>query len=133
MPEPFKNLFNKTIISGMSEHFTRVWPEFDRRAFVTTAAKSLGTLELKERSAQITAAMVTFLPDDFEKAAAVSDDTFCDQAEKLAQLALQRGSGDNVSALIVRVEELSVIASWPFHLRQESLRRRTFRPYLESV
>ncbi len=71
MPEPFKNLFNKTIISGMSEHFTRVWPEFDRRAFVTTAAKSLGTLELKERSAQITAAMVTFLPDDFEKAAAI--------------------------------------------------------------
>jgi len=25
MPEPFKNLFNKTITSGMGEHFAKAW------------------------------------------------------------------------------------------------------------
>ncbi len=71
MPEPFKNLLNKRNISGMGEHFAKAWPEFDRAGFITTAVKNLNALELKERSAQITAAMATFLPDAFERAAAI--------------------------------------------------------------
>lgn len=71
MPEPFKNLFNKTTIGGMGEHFAKAWPRFDRASFVAAAVKNLNALELKERSAQITAAMATFLPDDFERAAAI--------------------------------------------------------------
>jgi 3-methyladenine DNA glycosylase AlkC len=59
------------MITSMGEHFTRVWPKFDQAAFVTAATKNLHALELKERSAQITTAMVTFLPNDFEKAAAI--------------------------------------------------------------
>ena len=71
MPEPFKNRLNKTVISGMSAHFAKAWPEFDRAAFVKTAAKNLDALELKERSAQITAAMATFLPDNFGRSAEI--------------------------------------------------------------
>ncbi len=68
MPEPFKNLFNRTIIGVMGEHFSRAWPEFDRLAFVKMASKNLDKLELKERSVQITDAMTAFLPGNFEKA-----------------------------------------------------------------
>lgn len=71
MPEPFKNLLSETIIRGMSEHIARAWPEFNQAAFVVAAAKDLDTLELKERSTQITDSMATFLPDDFETAAAI--------------------------------------------------------------
>lgn len=71
MPEPFKNMLNKTIISGMGDHFSKAWPEFDRAAFIITATKNLDTLELKERSAQITHAMETFLPNNFKGAAAI--------------------------------------------------------------
>ena len=71
MPEPFKNMLNKTIISGMGDHFSKAWPEFDRAAFIITATKNLDTLELKERSTQITHAMETFLPNNFKGAAAI--------------------------------------------------------------
>jgi len=71
MPEPFKNLFNKKVIRGIGEHFAKAWPDFDRAAFIAAAAKNIDALELKERSAQITAAMFAFLPDDFEKSAAI--------------------------------------------------------------
>jgi 3-methyladenine DNA glycosylase AlkC len=68
MPEPFKNFFSKKLIKGMGDHFSMAWPEFDRAGFIKAASKSLDALELKERSAQITAALKNFLPEDFEKA-----------------------------------------------------------------
>jgi len=71
MPEPFKNLFNEQIIASMGEHLTKAWPKFDCPGFTAIAANNLDALELKERSAQITEALVAFLPDDFEHAAAV--------------------------------------------------------------
>jgi 3-methyladenine DNA glycosylase AlkC len=71
MPEPFKNFFNKSIIKSMGDHFARASAEFDRAAFIKAAAKNLDALELKERSAQITAALKTFMPEDFEKAGAI--------------------------------------------------------------
>lgn len=71
MPEPFKNLFSRELIAGMGDHLARVWPVFDRPGFVSAAAKDLESLELKQRSAQITAAMATFLPDDFEETATI--------------------------------------------------------------
>ena len=71
MPEPFKNLFNKRIIIGMGEHFTKAWPEFNDANFTAMATKNLDSLELKERSAQITEALTAFLPDNFEQAASI--------------------------------------------------------------
>lgn len=71
MPEPFKNFFNLDVIEGMAGHFRRAWPDFDEAGFVAGASADLAALELKERSAQITAAMATHLPDDFEHAGAI--------------------------------------------------------------
>jgi 3-methyladenine DNA glycosylase AlkC len=69
MPEPFKNRFNRTVIRNMADHFSSVAPEFDHAGFVEEASKNLDSLELKERSLQITGALAAFLPADFEQAA----------------------------------------------------------------
>lgn len=71
MPEPFKNFFNPPLIAGMADHFARAWPSFDRAGFVAKATANLATLELKERSAQITEAMAHHLPDDFAHAGTI--------------------------------------------------------------
>lgn len=71
MREPFKNFLNDIVISNMGEHLKKAWPEFNRTGFVTMATKSLKTLELKQRSIQITEALAVFLPDNFEKTASV--------------------------------------------------------------
>lgn len=52
----------------MGDHFSKAWSDFDRAGFIKSASKNLDTLELKERSAQITNSLKTFLPDDFKKA-----------------------------------------------------------------
>jgi len=71
MPEPFKNLFSRELIAGMGDHLARAWPGFDRSGFGSAAGQDLESLELKQRSAQITASMATFLPDDFEETATI--------------------------------------------------------------
>ncbi|NOY85050.1 MAG: DNA alkylation repair protein [Nitrospirae bacterium] len=68
MPEPFKNLFNAQIISGMGDHFLNAWPDFDRDRFVRAATNNLEMLELKARSEQITQALRKYLPEDYSHA-----------------------------------------------------------------
>lgn len=68
MTEPFKNLFNISVIGNMAEHFQRHWQDFDQQGFIDAASYQLETLELKARSQQITAAMSRYLPDNFEQA-----------------------------------------------------------------
>ncbi len=71
MPEPLKNLFNHDVIAGMAWHFKSHWPQFDADGFVAAASNNLETLELKARSDQITDAMIQYLPNAFQKAAAI--------------------------------------------------------------
>ncbi len=71
MAEPFKNLFNREIIETMAGHLARVSADFDPAGFITMATDNLEALELKARSDQITKALVSFLPKDFETAAAI--------------------------------------------------------------
>lgn len=71
MAEPFKNLFNQALIDGMAGHFDKADPGFDVAGFTAMAADDLDALELKARSDQITGAMAEFLPESFEKAAAI--------------------------------------------------------------
>ncbi len=71
MPEPFKNLFNKKLICGMAKHFEKQWPAFNAKRFVADASRDFHVLELKQRSQQITDAMIKHLPDDFEKSGAI--------------------------------------------------------------
>lgn len=69
MPELFKNFFNKKVITTMGEEFSKAWPDFDCRGFISAASENLGALELKARSSQISAALVAYLPEKFEEAA----------------------------------------------------------------
>ena len=68
MPEPFKNSFNKQVITGMADHFKNQWSEFNHQGFIRSATKNLTGLELKERSNQIMESMVEYLPANFEQA-----------------------------------------------------------------
>lgn len=68
MPEPFKNLFNPALIARMGDYLLAAHAEFGRDAFVAAASDGLDRLELKERSAQIQAALDKSLPLDFRSA-----------------------------------------------------------------
>jgi len=68
MPEPFKNAFNRQLITGMAEHFQKHWAAFDADGFSSSASKDLESLELKQRSEHIMQAMDNYLPDDFNHA-----------------------------------------------------------------
>ncbi len=68
MPEPFKNLFNPTLIAAMGRHLQRADPTFDADAFISAATDGLEDLEMKERSAHIQAALDPLLPSDFRAA-----------------------------------------------------------------
>lgn len=68
MSEPFKNLFNPLIIQTLGEHLHRHYSDFALRDFVRDACRGLACLELKQRSAQITAALEKYLPKEFLKA-----------------------------------------------------------------
>ncbi len=68
MPEPFKNLFNPTLITRMGDHLSAADPGFDRAAFIAAACEGLEALEMKERSAHIQAALDPLLPQDFRAA-----------------------------------------------------------------
>ncbi len=71
MPEPFKNFFNHALIDHMADRLAAAWPSFDTSAFQSLAGADLESLELKQRSAQITQAMVACLPEDFPTTAGV--------------------------------------------------------------
>jgi len=68
MAEAFKNQLNKELIEKLAVHFQHQWPQFDAIGFVDRAAHNLEALALKERSNQITQAMLDYLPADFADA-----------------------------------------------------------------
>ncbi len=71
MAEPFKNLLNKKIIKAMAANFQNRWSEFDSKGFMLMATNNLESLELKARTERITAAMIEYLPTDFEHSAKI--------------------------------------------------------------
>lgn len=69
MPEPFKNFFNRSVIEEMAHHIALHESGFDSKKFARLATRGLEDLELKERSAQITRALLETLPSEFPRAA----------------------------------------------------------------
>jgi 3-methyladenine DNA glycosylase AlkC len=63
--EPFKNLFNRPELESLSRHLRRVDPAFPAKKFLAQCLDNFDALELKERSARITDALLTYLPQDF--------------------------------------------------------------------
>ncbi len=101
MPEPFKNLFNTQIISGMGDHFLKAWPDFNREGFVRSATNNLEALELKTRSEQITQSMRDYLPDDYL------------QAGKIILASLTPEDGSDLSNIPVNTKGISGWAVMP--------------------
>jgi 3-methyladenine DNA glycosylase AlkC len=67
-PSAFKDFFNRALVEDMAYHLHRVWPDFDKTAFVSGALRNFPALELKQRAHQIAAALGTHLPKDVPKA-----------------------------------------------------------------
>ncbi len=99
--EPFKNLFNETIITGMGDHFLKAWSDFDRAGFIRAATANLVDLELKERSDQITQALCNYLPDDFV------------HAGKIMLASLTPENGSDLSNIPVNTQGISGWAVMP--------------------
>ncbi len=64
----FKENFNEELIGWIAHHFGKNSQDFDKAKFVKISKQGLSSLELKERSAQITQALTVCLPDDFYEA-----------------------------------------------------------------
>ena len=67
MAEPFKNLFNPTLVRNMARHIAQAGP-FDAEAFCVQALDGLDRLELMQRADQIADALEAHLPEDFPTA-----------------------------------------------------------------
>ncbi|MDA8747239.1 DNA alkylation repair protein [Litoreibacter sp.] len=65
MAEPFKNIYNPTLIEGMAVHLARVSTAFDKDVFLKTALAGLDDLEMLARAEQISLAIDAAFPDDF--------------------------------------------------------------------
>ncbi len=68
MAEPFKNLFNPTMIAAMGNHLQASNPSFNKKLFIKNASNGLDSLELKARAIQIQTALDPLLPTDFRAA-----------------------------------------------------------------
>jgi len=71
--EPFKNLFNETLVKEMAKSLAKVAPSksFKKARFIKEALFDLETLELKERSVHIRKALQNTLPEDFRAATSI--------------------------------------------------------------
>ena len=75
MAEPFKNVFDASLIRMMAGHLARALPDFDTKAFEARALGGLERLEFKARSSQIADALEYTLPQDFVEACRVMRET----------------------------------------------------------
>lgn len=71
MPTPFKEKFNRVLISDFASKISQVYSDFEADRFVAHATQGLDALELKQRSTQITQALHHFMPAQFEHCKAV--------------------------------------------------------------
>ncbi len=68
MPEPFKNVFNQTMIDQIAHQFRIHCKDFDDVRFFNLAMHGLENLELKARAENVLEALTQTLPDNFEEA-----------------------------------------------------------------
>ena len=70
-PNQLKNIFNQQVIADLAQRIKKVSPSFNKVAFEQKANHNLDKLELKQRSTQICQALQTYLPPEFDQAAAI--------------------------------------------------------------
>ncbi|QDU10002.1 DNA alkylation repair enzyme [Gimesia aquarii] len=127
MIEPFKNMFNKKMIAAMGIHFQRAWPDFDCAGFTKMSTKGLKNLELKERSSQITEALCTFLPRDFDKAASVILGSLADEYGGDVDVTVNTESGISGWGVMPMVEYVGLQGLEHFDLSMSLFKEMTKR------
>ena len=68
----FKDRIDGALVDLLATAYQRAAPDFDAARFAALATDGLRDLELKARIAQVAAALLATLPDDFEQAAAAT-------------------------------------------------------------
>ncbi len=61
-----KTIFNPVVIANLGQTIKQDFPAFNSFAFEQEACKNLDSLELKQRSLQICAALDYYLPTEFQ-------------------------------------------------------------------
>lgn len=71
MAEPFKNRIDANLLRMAARHLRRAWRKFPDRRFLALATDGLQELELKARVRHVAGALAAVLPEDFDAAATV--------------------------------------------------------------
>lgn len=84
MAEPFKNLLSPALVDTLAVHLARAGAarghRIDQKRFADRAKKGLAALEMKARAEHIATALEEVLPERFDAAAAILEDTLAPPA-----------------------------------------------------
>lgn len=69
--EPLKEMFNRTYYTRLAEAIAKVYPVFDKKAFITDVTKGMEPLSLNQRLRNTSVVLKNYLPQDFKKAVGV--------------------------------------------------------------
>ena len=67
----FRDVFNPPLVNDLGDNLTRVWPPFQRSAFVDAIVPQLSGLSFGDRNSLIADTLHAHLPDDFPVAAQI--------------------------------------------------------------
>lgn len=68
MPEAFKNLYNKHLLTSLADQLKVYYPQFDKRGFINEVLDNeWQNKELKQRMRQVTESLRNYLPADYVK------------------------------------------------------------------
>lgn len=127
MPEPFKNVFNLELVRLMALHFSRNFPEFLSDGFISHVEKEFDELEFKQRSQRISEAMAAYLPDDFEAAARVIEQSLGDKIQGDWTLATSNERGISGWAILPMAQYVANEGQGQFERAMELLKEMTKR------
>ncbi|KZN65228.1 hypothetical protein N473_01250 [Pseudoalteromonas luteoviolacea CPMOR-1] len=127
MPEPFKNVFNLELVRLMALHFSRNFPEFLSDGFISHVEKEFDELEFKQRSQRISEAMAAYLPDDFEAAARVIEQSLGDKIQGDWTLATSNERGISGWAILPMAQYVANKGQEQFERAMELLKEMTKR------
>ncbi|KID57606.1 hypothetical protein JF50_10545 [Pseudoalteromonas luteoviolacea] len=127
MPEPFKNVFNLELVRLMALHFSRNFPEFLSDGFISHVEKEFDELEFKQRSLRISEAMAAYLPDDFEAAARVIEQSLGDKIQGDWTLATSNERGISGWAILPMAQYVANEGQGQFERAMELLKEMTKR------
>ncbi|AOT07582.1 DNA alkylation repair protein [Pseudoalteromonas luteoviolacea] len=127
MPEPFKHVFNLELVRLMALHFHRNFSEFSSDGFISHIDNQFDGLEFKQRSQRICEAMIAYLPDDFEAAARIIEQSLGDTIEGDWSLATSNEHGISGWAILPMAQYVAIRGHGHFDRAMGLLKEMTKR------